>query len=164
MGANFANMAKKLSPENVATILYVVSIFETMDQYFIMNLTCSSLIDGASFVVSAAGLLASSATLYFKGRMDIERAADLPSDKDLGDKASSAQMWKYVYMVAGCGSWCGGFYVGCYAVNIYPAGSLEHTMGVIDIIGCILVALVVYYFGARITRMRLKVQSSPGEV
>jgi hypothetical protein len=160
LGGNLAHMKGLSNPAFISSLLYFVSIFETMDQYFIMNLTCSSLIDGASFVVSAFGLIVSSFLLYFKCRMDIELQASSTTTSDTTSsksdkemelmttlKTASSKTWKNVYLVIGCGAWCAGFYVGAYAVNIYPVGSLEHTMGMIDIAGCFFVAFVLYFFG-----------------
>jgi len=116
---NIAGLTGYTKTSKVSFALFLVSVAETMDQYFILNLTCSSLIAGASYCVSAIGLLVSSMILYFKCNLALAEARA----KNDNDTASNQMLWKWFYFVIGSGAFCSGVYVGGYArSDLQPSG------------------------------------------
>lgn len=116
---NIAGLTGYTKTSKVSFALFLVSVAETMDQYFILNLTCSSLIAGASYCVSAIGLLVSSMILYFKCNLALAEARA----KNDNDTASNQMLWKGFYFVIGSGAFCSGVYVRGYArSDLQPSG------------------------------------------
>ena len=161
LAGNISHLAGQVDSPKVSHLLYSVSVAETLDQYFILNLTCSSLVDGASFFVSAIGLMVSSVILYFKCGLEIKKARE---DKEgnsnhaetANDDDDGKQFWQRLYGFVGIMAWGAGLYVAGYAAHIYPHDSLEFAFGVVGLVFSFVVAFSGYFFGESVAQFILQ--------
>jgi len=82
--------------------------------------------------------------------------------KNDDETVSNQLFWKRFYFVIGFGAFCSGIYVGGYAVNIYPYGSLNFTMGVTTLLCAFFIAVSTYFYGETAAKALLQLSQNAG--